>query len=208
MRKGMRKLAALAVMAAAVTFLCAGCSEKPDPEAYVKAALDAIYHRECGAYADMLHVSEAQAEEEIEKTFQGNMETAFSGDINTSDADREAYIDAVREIYKLARYEVTDSEEKEDGFAVTVCVEPCIVFENLEEGVTEKMTQALENGSYTEEKTVSYITEYLNEALEENEYGEKTDIEVNVTMNKEGVWQISEDDLLKLEDALFPGVMS
>ena len=204
MKKAMRKLA---VLVATVSVLCAGCSERPDPEAYVRAVLDAIYHRECGAYADLLHISEDQAEADIEKTFQENMETAFSGDTNTSDADKEDYIDAVRKIYKLARYEVMDSEEKEEGFAVTVRVEPCTVFENLEEGVKEKMTQALEDGSYVENQTVSYITEYLNDAREDNAYSEKKDIEVNVTIDKDGFWQISEEELLKMEDALFPGAM-
>ena len=52
MRKGMRRTAILAVLAASVSFLCPGCSEKPDAEAYVNAALDAIYHRECGEYAE------------------------------------------------------------------------------------------------------------------------------------------------------------
>ena len=83
MRKGMRKPALLAALAVAVSVLCTGCSEKPDEKAYVRAALDAIYHRECGAYAELLHISENQAEEEIEKTFQENMETAFSGDTVT-----------------------------------------------------------------------------------------------------------------------------
>jgi len=69
MRKGMRKPALLAALAVAVSVLCTGCSEKPDEKAYVRAALDAIYHRECGAYAELLHISENQAEEEIEKTY-------------------------------------------------------------------------------------------------------------------------------------------
>ena len=103
MRKGMRKPARLAALEVMVSVLCTGCAEKPDEKAYVRAALDAIYHRECGAYAELLHISENQAEEEIEKTFQENMETAFSGDTVTSDADKEAYIGAVREVYKLAR---------------------------------------------------------------------------------------------------------
>ena len=84
---------------------------------------------------------------------------------------------------------------------------PCTVFENLEAGVTEKMTLALENGTYTENKAVSYVTEYLNEALADNEYGEKTEIEVTVTIDGDGVCQISENDLLKVEEALFPGVV-
>ena len=74
----MRRTAILAVLAASVSFLCPGCSEKPDAEAYVNAALDAIYHRECGEYAELIRVSESQAEEEIEKTFQENMSAAFS----------------------------------------------------------------------------------------------------------------------------------
>lgn len=207
MRKKIKRPAVMAVMAIAILFLCAGCSEKPDTEAYVKAALDAIYHRECSEYAELIHVSELQAEKEIEKTFQENMSAAFSGDTVTSDKDKDAYIDTVREVYKAARYEVTGSKETEEGFIVTVCAEPCTVFEHLEDGVKEKITQALEEGTYAEDKTVSYVTEYLNDTLEEEEYGPKTVIKISVTIDGDGVCQISEEDLLKIENALFPGVM-
>lgn len=205
MKKKSRKRAVLATLAAAAVLLCAGCSKKPDAQTYVRAALDAIYHRECGEYAELIRVSEAQAEEEIEKTFQENMSAAFSGDTVTSDEDKEAYIDTVREVYKAARYEVTDSKETENGFIVTVCAEPCLVFEHLEDGVTEQITQALEDGTYVEGKTVSFVTGYLNDALEENEYGPQTEIEVHVTINGDGICQISEEDLLKIENTLFPG---
>lgn len=205
MRKEKRRRAVLAALAATAVLLCTGCSEKPDAETYVRAALDAIYHRECGEYAELIRVSEAQAEEEIEKTFQENMSAAFSGDTVTSDEDKDAYIDTVREIYKAARYEVTGSKETENGFIVTVCVEPCMVFEHLEDGVTEKITQALEDGTYVEDRTVSYVTRYLNDALEEKEYGSQTEIEVSVTIDGDGICQISEEDLLKIENTLFPG---
>ena len=70
--------------------------------------------------------------------------------------------------------------------------------------MTEKITQALEDGTYAEDKTVSYVTQYLNEALKENEYGPETEIEINVTIDGDGVCQISEEDLLKIENTLFP----
>ena len=95
----------------------------------------------------MFRVSESQAEEEIEKTFQENMSAAFSGDTVTSDEDKEAYTDAVREDYKASRYEVTGSKGTAEGCAVTVGAEPCMVVDQLEEGVTEKRSRALEDGS-------------------------------------------------------------
>ena len=49
MKKKSRKRAVLATLAAAAVLLCAGCSKKPDAQTYVRAALDAIYHRICGA---------------------------------------------------------------------------------------------------------------------------------------------------------------
>ena len=204
MKKAMKRTAA-ALLALAAAGMSAGCSDKPDTEGYVEATLDAIYHRDCKAYADLINVSEDQAEEEIEKTFMENMEAAFAGDTSASDEDKAAYIDAVREVYKLARYEVTGSEEKDGGYIVTVSVQPCTVFENLESGVEEKITQALDAGTYSDDQSVSYVTQYLNEAADKNEYGSKVDVEVKVTEDEEGVCQISEEDLMEVENALFPG---
>lgn len=204
MKKAMKRTAA-ALLALAAAGMFAGCSDKPDTEGYVEATLDAIYHRDCKAYADLINVSEDQAEEEIEKTFMENMEAAFAGDTSASDEDKAAYIDAVREVYKLARYEVTGSEEKDGGYIVTVSVQPCTVFENLESGVEEKITQALDAGTYSDDQSVSYVTQYLTEAADKNEYGSKVDVEVKVTEDEEGVCQISEEDLMEVENALFPG---
>lgn len=205
MKKKMIRTAAAAAVMLAVPVIFTACARKPDPEKYVKATLDAVYHRECGTYAELIHISESQAEEAIEKTFLENIETAFEGDTLTSEEDKEAYTNAVREIYKLARYEVTESEETDSGYSVTVAAEPCRIFENLENSVSEKAGQALEEGTYSEEKAVSYVTEYLNEAEKHMEYGEMREVKVNVTKDESGIYQISGDDMLKVENTLFPG---
>ena len=95
--------------------------------------------------------------------------------------------------------------EKNSGYIVTVSVQPCTVFENMDSGVEEKITQALDAGTYSDDQSVSYVTQYLTEAADKNGYGSKVDVEVKVTEDEEGVCQISEEDLMEVENTLFPG---
>ena len=65
--------------------------------------------------------------------------------------------------------------------------------------------QALADGTYDETKAVAYLNEYLNEAAAAGEYGETEELRINVTRDSDNVYTIPEEDLLGIENALFPG---
>ena len=204
----MKKIKKAAVAALAVltsVLMLTGCAGDFDAEGYVKACLDALYLREYDDYAEMVGISVDEARSDLEGDFQSTVDSDFLGDTVTSEEDRQAYADAIVNVYGLAKYEVTGSEEKDGDYVVTVEIQPCTVFENLESGMNAKAEQALADGNYDETKAVAYLNEYLNEAAAAGEYGETEELRINVTRDSDNVYTIPEEDLLGIENALFPG---
>ena len=95
--------------------LLTGCVQKFDAEGYVKACLDALYMRDYEEYAQQVGISVEEAQSDMEGQVDESLESAFAGDTLTSEEDRQAYRDTMIEIYSLAKYEVTGSEEN-DGY--------------------------------------------------------------------------------------------
>lgn len=187
--------------------LLTGCVQKFDAEGYVKACLDALYMRDYEEYAQQVGISVEEAQSDMEGQVDESLESAFAGDTLTSEEDRQAYRDTMIEIYSLAKYEVTGSEENDGDYIVTVSVQPSNIFENLENGFTEVITEKVSDGSFEQSKTIAYLNEYLKQRIAENEYGEATEIQVNVTGDENHVYTIPEEDLTYIEGALFPGAV-
>ncbi|MBM6855593.1 hypothetical protein H6B11_15835 [Mediterraneibacter glycyrrhizinilyticus] len=187
--------------------LLTGCVQKFDAEGYVKACLDALYMRDYEEYAQQVGISVEEAQSDMEGQVDESLESAFAGDTLTSEEDRQAYRDTMIEIYSLAKYEVTGSEENDGDYIVTVSVQPSSIFEDLENGFTEVITEKVSDGSFEQSKTIAYLNEYLKQRIAENVYGEATEIQVNVTGDENHVYTIPEEDLTSIEGALFPGAV-
>lgn len=185
--------------------LMAGCGKKFDAQGYVKACLDALYLREYDAYAQMLEITAEEAEEKLTSDMRKTIRESFNGDTITSEEDKEAYADAVIDVYALAKYEVAESQEEDDGYLVTLKIWPSDVFQNMNEAVTAKYDKAVEEKTYEESKWVSYVTEYLREASKANKYGNVTELDIHVKKNGDNAYSIPSADLERIEAALFPG---
>lgn len=188
-------------------YLLTGCIQSFDAEAYAKSCLDALYMGDYEEYADQVGISVEEARSDIEGQLDDSLESAFVGDTVTSDEDKQAYKDVVVGIYKLAKYEVVGSEEKDGDYVVTVSVQPSNVFEDLDEGFTAMITEAVADGDFDESQTIAYLNQYLEQRKAENEYGEAEEIQVNVTGDENNVYTIPEEDLTNIEGALFPGAV-
>lgn len=202
-----RRAGAAALICVLAAYLLTGCIQSFDAEAYVKACLDALYMGNYEEYADQVGISVEEARSDIEGQLDDSLESAFVGDTVTSEEDKQAYKDIVVEIYKLAKYEVVGSEEKDGDYVVTVSVQPCNVFEDLDEGFTVMITEAVNDGDFDESQTIAYLNQYLEQKMNENEYGEPTEIQVNVTGDENNVYTIPEEDLTNIEGTLFPGAV-
>lgn len=185
--------------------LITGCGKRFDAQGYVQACLDALYLGEYDAYAQMLDMTVDEAEENMTSDMKATIRTAFEGDTVTPEEDKEAYVDAVRDIYTLAKYEVTGSEKGDGEYLVTLKAWPSNVFQNMNEAVNVRYEQAVEEKTYEESKWVSYVTEYLREAADMNEYSDAVTLEIHVKKNDGNVYSIPPEDLETIEEALFPG---
>lgn len=208
MNKIMGRIVSMISVSALAVCLFTGCMlKKFDAEGYVKACMDALYKGEYEEYADATGLSLEEAQADIEDNFQASMDEAFLGDAVTPQEDKDAYKEAILNIYSLAKYEVTGSEEKDGDFVVTVDIWPSNAFENLETAFQDRVTQEMESGSYDDSKVIAYLSEYLQEAAAANQYGEKVQLEVNVVRDSGNVYTIPEEDLTAIESALFPGAV-
>ena len=211
MKRNLKNIKRRALPAALIfvlaAYLLTGCIQNFDAEAYVKSCLDALYMGDYEEYADQVGISVEEARSDIEGQLDDSLESAFVGDTVTSDEDKQAYKDVVVGIYKLAKYEVVGSEEKDGDYVVTVSVQPSNVFEDLDEGFTAMITEAVADGDFDESQTIAYLNQYLEQRKAENEYGEAEEIQVNVTGDENNVYTIPEEDLTNIEGALFPGAV-
>lgn len=202
-----KKAGAAALTCVLAACMLAGCIRRFDAEAYVKSCLDALYMGDYEEYADQVGISVEEARSDIEGQLDDSLESAFLGDTVTSEEDKQAYKDIVVEIYKLAKYEVVGSEEIDGDFVVAISVQPSNIFEDLNEGFAAMITEAVSDGDFDESQTIAYLNQYLEQRMAENEYGDPTEIQVNVTGDENNVYTIPEEDLTNIEEALFPGAV-
>lgn len=120
------------------------------------------------------------------------------------------------DLYKAVKYEVKEAQKEKDGsYTVKVETEKMNVFagamEKFEEAaesyVEEAVAAALEGGEQlTDEKMAQdlygKVIELFKESLANATYQEPTTVEVKVSQDDDGVWEIPEKDFEVLELSL------
>jgi hypothetical protein len=109
-----------------------------------------------------------------------------------------------------AEYTVKKATEDDEGYLVEIEVEPFIAFA----GITDEVTASLEVEMETagEESEISVVNEKIYQRMYDKmedrlafpSYGDATTITVRVQQDENGTYYISEEDLLMIDDALFP----
>lgn len=194
-----------------VIVLCVGMTACPkedfDAKGYVRSALDACYHEEYAQYAKLLDISEEEAKKQMDEDFMKSIREQFTEDDGISENGLQAYADKINEAYKLAKYEVKEARETEDGdFAVTVEVEPSDVFMNLEAAIGEVCEEKMKQEQDPTQTAVfeQVLIEGLQKCIDRNQYTDPVTVEVFVTRDNEGVCRLEEPEMNKLENAMFP----
>lgn len=127
--KNMRKTNGIGVLLTVMMILTSltACTKEKDFDAagYVKSAMDAIYHEDYKEYAELLDISESEAQKDLEQDFQDSIRQQFTADDNITEDGITAYAEKMRAVTQLAKYEVLDAEKTDDGnYTVKVKVEP------------------------------------------------------------------------------------
>ncbi len=214
MRKGMKRVLIVGlVVAVMMTF--AGCKKKEfDAAGYVKATLDMTMKGETEDYIKFVGCSKEEALKDYEDTLDEAVEQF--GEFGVNEEALEEFRQFSIDLYKAVKYEVKEAQKEKDGsYTVKVETEKMNVFagamEKFEEAaesyVEEAVAAALEGGEQlTDEKMAQdlygKVIEFFKESLANATYQEPTTVEVKVSQDDDGVWEIPEKDFEVLELSL------
>ena len=111
----------------------------------------------------------------------------------------------------LIHYKVKEAKETEDDeFTVTVEVCPFTAFstvsDELDQWVTDTYSnvESIPSDEELNEAIMRKMYEIMSAKLADPTYGDKMEKEVHVKVNKDGAYYIPNDDLMAVDDALFP----
>lgn len=214
MRKGMKRVLIVGlVVAVMMTF--AGCKKKEfDAAGYVKATLDMTMKGETEDYIKFVGCSKEEALKDYEDTLDEAVEQF--GEFGVNEEALEEFRQFSIDLYKAVKYEVKEAQKEKDGsYTVKVETEKMNVFagamEKFEEAaesyVEEAVAAALEGGEQlTDEKMAQdlygKVIELFKESLANATYQEPITVEVKVSQDDDGVWEIPEKDFEVLELSL------
>lgn len=208
----MRKLNKI-ITISTITILCSilvACSKKEDnfdAAGYVKASMDAAYHGEYAEYAKFLNISEKETKKNMKQEFEESIKQEFTAEDGISEEGLVQYIEQMKQVDNLAKYEVKDARKTDDGdYIVKVQVEPSDVYQTLEQSSTDVSNEKIEQGLEPTDPDVfaTVLTESVQKSIEKNTYGKASTVEVKVTKDESGVYGLDEPEMDKLREALFP----
>ena len=199
----MKKIIAL-ILTGIMMFALGGCGAVDfDAEGYVEAALDAKFHREYEAYANIIGVSKEEAKKQMEDEFNESLKTVMSeSGFKITDAEMEEYLKLETEIRTKVKYEVKKAVKDKDGnFTVDVVITPILAYANLQTIFSNKLTVAVQNGA-TESQYMATFLEAMKECVANAESGEAVTVTLHVKWtekNKQKIYNIDEKEWLNLE---------
>ena len=188
-----------------------GMSEE-EASAYVKASLDAAYKGEFEAFVEITDSTLEGAQAIYEENMVHTMKAAGFSDMELSDELNNKYKQLFFEISKAVDYSIGTATEAEDGgYDVQVDIYPLIVFdkisqEKITDAVIDRIEEMKKNPSDKKivEITFEEIYEMLVEEMKDPDYSEdKVTQIVSVHKDEDGMYYISEEDMLNLDNALF-----
>lgn len=199
----MKKLVAL-IITGVMLLALGGCGAADfDAKEYVKAALDAKFHREYDEYANIIGVSKEVAKKQMEDEFNESLKTSMNeSGLKITDAQMEEYLKLEAEIRTKVQYQVKKAARDKDGnFTVDVVITPILADANLQRIFSTKLTAAVQNG-VTESQYMATFLEAMKECIENAESGEAVTMTLHVKWtetDKQKVYNIEEKEWLKLD---------
>lgn len=207
------KKVALLMLSVLTLSLFAGCGNKFDASAYVKALMDNSYKNDSAAFVEMKIGSAEEASALYEEGLDAEMQGVLAGVSMSEEAENE-YRAFFKDLLAKANYTVGEAEKQSDGsFIVTVTYKQMKIFEpalteymaQLESNMETWQTQASE-GTITEDEVYEQmyllLLSSLQNALGSVEYGEEQTTTVAVELIN-NVYTPSDSDFYNLESLMF-----
>lgn len=195
-----KKFAAV-ICASLMMSVVAGCGNSGSSSAdYVDGLLDVAYFADDVNKAVSMSDDEIKSAREICKEKEADFIETYYNMEDVSDKTQKAFEDIAVKLCSAADYSVSAK-----GDTVTVTIKPLKVYsEELQEYVDDfavkKYVDADE--SYTEDKFTDEVIKIMSKAADNPSYADEVKIDVKVT-EKDGKYSISDEDLVKIDDAMF-----
>lgn len=205
MKKNLKKVLAM-LLAVIMTLGLAGCGEKFDATAYVKAELDLLTKHDVEQYVKELGVSKEEAEEiYVEAIDELNIAEEILEDDSLPQELYDGYEKWFIDVLAKTKYTVLDAKEVDGNYIVNVEVEPVKAFEGIADVVTTKttaymqdlMAQVMAGAEMPSDEQMNIdmynmILDIMNEILENATYAEKTVVETRIIKNSDGEYEVDE----------------
>lgn len=187
MKKTKKSLIA-AVLALTMVVLSA-CGSSFDASAYINAFMDMLTKGEVTQYAELTKQSEEDAGKDYQEILD-SMKDAFDQD-GVTDETKQKVVDVYVEVLKKAKYTVHDAEKTQEGYDVTVDIEPITgLYEGLMDEITGEMDAAVQAGDLTMDNMYDWIfnkmADKMSGRLDSLSYGEAESVTVHIVKGENG----------------------
>lgn len=186
-----------------------GMSEE-DAKAYVEASLDAAYMGEFDAFVEITDSTPEGAAAMYDENMEHIMESAGFSDLELDDELTANYKQLFLNLIKKADYSVGDAVKNDDSFSAEITVKPLIIFDGIEAELTEAVLNhiaemdKLPNDDEITKIGYEEMYKILSSKVEAPDYSDETvSVTINLHKNDKGMYEISEEDMLTLDNALF-----
>lgn len=172
--------------------LFCGCNMFFSPQNYLQTSLDEIYKGDTTAYAEMIGISEEEAEQDYQQGYQSEVDTfsvLYQVD-PVSDAVRSRINDLYQQLYSMTSYTVGDDKTQDGVYTVQLTVSPIELFVDAQPSVEEyvaNFNNNATNGMYNNISSEEYMDIYANglldiffSALSNVRYGDPVELTVNI----------------------------
>jgi VCBS repeat-containing protein len=184
----------LVALAMVFTTACGGSSF--DASGYITSFMDALTKGEVTEYATITGQTEEEAGQEYQ-SFLDSMREAFAEE-GVTDETLDKIVDVYVQVLKQAKYTVHEAEKTEEGYDVTVDIEPITgLYEGLMDEVSGEMDAAVESGDLTMDNMYEWI--YSNMAdkmatrVDSLSYGEAQSVTIQIVKGDDG-YEIKDQD--------------
>lgn len=203
-----------AALLTGLMILLNGCT-KFDACAYMQAILDVSYKNETEDYIEITGASQEEANEIFYKNLDATMHEFNTA--NLSEELEENYRSLFEETVKQVKYTVGEAVEGDGAdYTVEIAVEPILLFDDTyeefqkqaEEYAAEISNDVMNGGEMPSDDEIQdhvyqtyydVLTEELNIGLT---YGEAENITVHINKTEEGVYEIPDEELRALDQAM------
>ncbi len=202
------------VLLTVLAVMLGGCT-KFDACAYMQAILDVSYKNQTESYMEITGVTQEEADEIFKKNLDATMHEFSTTEL--PEELEENYRLLFEDTVKQVRYTVGEAVEGENkSYTVDVAVEPILLFDDTYEefqSKTEEYASEISNHVMSGEEMPSddeiqnqvYQTYYevLQTAMNDGlTYGEAQNITVHINRTEEGAYEIPDEDLRALDQAM------